>query len=93
MLQTVIGSPVKGGGAPASIDDEEEMPQIQPFMPMLPPAESEAGPSQPMGDSPGEMPDDDEDPPALEAMESSGEALSGDSEAMDSEAMESGDEA
>ena len=39
-----------------------------------------------------EMSDDDEDPPALEAMESSGEALSGDSEAMDSAAMESGDE-
>ena len=35
-----------------------------------------------------EMSDDDEDPPALEAMESSGEALS-----RDSEAMESGDEA
>ena len=45
-----------------------------------------------------EMSDDDEDPPALEAMESSGEVLSGevpsgDSEAMDSAAMESGDEA
>ena len=39
------------------------------------------------------MSDDDEDPPALEAMESSGEALSGDSEEMDSAAMESGDEA
>ena len=38
------------------------------------------------------MSDDDEDPPALEAMESSGEALSGGSEAMDSAAMESGDE-
>ncbi|KAI5824108.1 hypothetical protein K523DRAFT_366382 [Schizophyllum commune Tattone D] len=60
MLQTVIGSPVKGGGAPAAIDDDEEMPQIQPFMPMLPPAESEAGPSQPMVDSPDEMPDDDD---------------------------------
>ena len=60
MLQTVIGSPVKGGGAPAAIDDDEEMPQIQPFMPMLPPAESEAGPSQPMVDSPDEMPDGDD---------------------------------
>ena len=39
------------------------------------------------------MPNDDEDPPALEAMESSGEALSGDSEAADSEAMEGGGEA
>ena len=39
-------------------------------------------------DSAIEMSDDDEDPPALEAMESSGEALS-----RDSEAMESGNEA
>ena len=45
------------------------------------------------GDPAIEMADDDEDPPALEVMESSGEALSGDSEAMDSAAMESGDEA
>ena len=49
-------------------------------------------------DSAIEMSDNDKDPPALEAMESSGEALSRDSEAMDSEAMdseamESGDEA
>ncbi|KAI5890323.1 uncharacterized protein SCHCODRAFT_02341986 [Schizophyllum commune H4-8] len=60
MLQTVIGSPVKGGGAPVATDDDEEMPQIQPFMPMLPPAEPEAGPSQPMVDSPDEMPEDDD---------------------------------
>ena len=44
-------------------------------------------------DSAIEMSDDDEDPPALEAMESSGEELGGNSDAMDSEAMESGDEA
>ncbi|KAL1746162.1 hypothetical protein HDZ31DRAFT_34701 [Schizophyllum fasciatum] len=61
MLQTVIGSPVKAGGAPAAADEDEPMPQIQPFLPMLPPPAPEAGPSKPLVASPDEVADDEED--------------------------------